>query len=119
MTETGFTTMAAPQAAGTAPEIGVGMLGYAFMGKAHSHAFKTLPHMLYPPPAIPRLNTGRIRAIVRHRLRRLVLIEQLGFWCWAAPVWTSMPTRQVRAPRKQRGLQQHLAGQPRILRRGS
>ena len=67
MTETGFTTMAAPQAAGTAPEIGVGMLGYAFMGKAHSHAFKTLPHMLYPPPAIPRLVAlaGRNEAAVQ------------------------------------------------------
>ena len=67
MTETGFTTMAAPQAAGAAPEIGVGMLGYAFMGKAHSHAFKTLPHMLYPPPAIPRLVAlaGRNEAAVQ------------------------------------------------------
>ncbi|MDQ6675562.1 MAG: Gfo/Idh/MocA family oxidoreductase [Chloroflexota bacterium] len=37
------------------PRIGVGMLGYAFMGKAHSHAFKTLPHMVYPPPAVPVL----------------------------------------------------------------
>ncbi len=55
MTETGFTTMAAPQAAGSAPEIGVGMLGYAFMGKAHSHAYRVLPYMIYPPPAIPRL----------------------------------------------------------------
>jgi predicted dehydrogenase len=25
------------------------------MGKAHSHAFKTLPYMIYPPPAIPHL----------------------------------------------------------------
>ncbi|MDQ6674145.1 MAG: Gfo/Idh/MocA family oxidoreductase [Chloroflexota bacterium] len=37
------------------PRIGVGMLGYAFMGKAHSHALLTLPHMVYPPPAIPVL----------------------------------------------------------------
>ena len=36
-------------------EIGVGMLGYAFMGKAHVNAFKTLPYMMYPPPAVPRL----------------------------------------------------------------
>ncbi|MGH2443023.1 MAG: Gfo/Idh/MocA family protein [Chloroflexota bacterium] len=38
-----------------APVINIGMLGYAFMGKAHSHAFKTMPHMMWPPPAIPRL----------------------------------------------------------------
>ena len=37
------------------PRIGVGMLGYAFMGKAHSHALKTLAHMVYPPPALPIL----------------------------------------------------------------
>lgn len=38
-----------------APEIGLGLIGYQFMGKAHSHALKTLPYMIYPPPAIPRL----------------------------------------------------------------
>jgi len=31
------------------PEIGVGMLGYAFMGKAHSHAYIDLPIFFYPP----------------------------------------------------------------------
>jgi predicted dehydrogenase len=39
----------------TGPEIGVGMLGYAFMGRAHSNALIKLPYMMYPPPAIPRL----------------------------------------------------------------
>jgi len=38
-----------------APEIGVGMLGYAFMGKAHSNAFKTLQYMTWPPPLRPVL----------------------------------------------------------------
>ena len=52
---TGFTTMAAAAAEGEAPEIGVGMLGYAFMGKAHSNAMKKLPYMIYPPPAVPKL----------------------------------------------------------------
>lgn len=37
------------------PEVGVGMLGYAFMGRAHSNALLKLPHMMYPPPAIPKL----------------------------------------------------------------
>jgi predicted dehydrogenase len=37
------------------PEIGVGLIGYAFMGKAHSNALKTLAYMVYPPPALPRL----------------------------------------------------------------
>ena len=35
--------------------IGVGMLGYAFMGKAHTNAFKKLPYIFYPPPAAPVL----------------------------------------------------------------
>lgn len=53
--ERGFTRMAGPAAEGEAPTLGIGMLGYAFMGKAHSNAFKTLPYMMYPPVAIPRL----------------------------------------------------------------
>ncbi|HAY85837.1 MAG TPA: dehydrogenase [Chloroflexi bacterium] len=53
--ETGFTTMAGAKATKEAPEVGVGMLGYAFMGKAHTNAFKKIPYMMYPPPAIPKL----------------------------------------------------------------
>ena len=53
--ETGFTSMAGAAAEGEAPEVGVGMLGYAFMGKSHSNAYKTLPYMMYPPPAVPKL----------------------------------------------------------------
>jgi len=50
-----FTSMASEGSAGDAPEIGIGMLGYAFMGKAHTNAFKKIPYMMYPPVAIPRL----------------------------------------------------------------
>jgi predicted dehydrogenase len=41
--------------AGEIPSIGVGMLGYAFMGKAHSNAFRKLAYMTWPPPLRPRL----------------------------------------------------------------
>ena len=51
----GFTSMAGPRAEGEAPSIGIGMLGYSFMGKAHSNAFKKIPYMMYPPAAIPHL----------------------------------------------------------------
>jgi predicted dehydrogenase len=51
----GFTKMAAAKSEGEAPVVGVGMLGYAFMGKAHSNAYKKLPYMMYPPVAIPHL----------------------------------------------------------------
>jgi predicted dehydrogenase len=36
-------------------EIGVGMLGYAFMGKAHSNAFRKIGYITWPPPLEPRL----------------------------------------------------------------
>src|SRR2546422_10004124 len=36
-------------------EIGVGMLGYAFMGKAHSHAFRDLAYLAGPRALVPRL----------------------------------------------------------------
>ena len=41
--EVGFLTMAAAKASGDIPEIGVGMLGYAFMGKAHTTPTKKSP----------------------------------------------------------------------------
>ncbi len=50
-----FTSQAAGASAGDAPELGIGMIGYAFMGKAHTNAFKTIPYMMYPPVAVPRL----------------------------------------------------------------
>lgn len=72
MAEAGFTAMAGPKAEGVAPEIGVGMLGYAFMGKAHSNAFKKLPYMIYPPVAVPRLIAiaGRNKDAVKEAARR-------------------------------------------------
>src|SRR3954453_7632930 len=44
----------AETAAGEIPEIGIGMLGYAFMGKAHSNAFRKIAYMTWPPPHEPR-----------------------------------------------------------------
>ena len=51
----GFLNMAGARAAEEIPTIGIGLLGYAFMGKAHTNAYKTMPYMIYPPAAIPRL----------------------------------------------------------------
>jgi predicted dehydrogenase len=53
--DTGFTSMAGPKAEGDFAQVGVGMLGYAFMGKAHTNAYKKIPYMMYPPPAVPKL----------------------------------------------------------------
>lgn len=70
--ETGFTTMAAQKTEGEVPTIGVGMLGYAFMGKAHSNAFLKIPYMMYPPVAIPKLVgiAGRNEEAVAEACRR-------------------------------------------------
>lgn len=70
--ETGFTSMAGAKSEGDVPEVGIGMLGYAFMGKAHSNAYKTIPYMMYPPPAIPRLEAiaGRNEAAVAEAAKR-------------------------------------------------
>lgn len=38
-----------------APELGIGLLGMAFMCNAHTNAFLSIPHNMYPPVAIPRL----------------------------------------------------------------
>jgi predicted dehydrogenase len=51
----GFVTMGAAGGGAELETIGIGMLGYAFMGKAHSNAYKTLPYMAWPPPYVPKL----------------------------------------------------------------
>jgi len=70
--KTGFTTMAGARAEGEAPEVGVGMLGYAFMGKAHSNGYKKISYMMYPPPAVPKLIAicGRDEEAVAEASRR-------------------------------------------------
>jgi predicted dehydrogenase len=57
----------------TSPEqIGVGMLGYAFMGKAHSNAFRKIDYLTWPPPLRPRLVAiaGRNEEAVAEAARR-------------------------------------------------
>ncbi len=55
MSSIGAAPAAATAAGEEIPRIGVGMLGYQFMGKAHSNAFKTLAYMTWPPPMLPEL----------------------------------------------------------------
>jgi predicted dehydrogenase len=77
-----FISMAGPRASGAAPEIGVGMLGYAFMGKAHTNAFKKIPYMMYPPPAIPKLIAiaGRNKEAVEEAAKRYGYEEYYTDW---------------------------------------
>src|SRR5437899_5944633 len=70
--QVGFVTMGQAGAAEEVPSIGIGMLGYAFMGKAHSNALKKIAYMTWPPPFIPRLVSisGRTEEAVREAARR-------------------------------------------------
>jgi predicted dehydrogenase len=56
------------------------MLGYAFMGKAHSNAFRKIAYMTWPPPLRPRLVAlaGRNEEAVAEAARRY------GFERWTA-----------------------------------
>jgi predicted dehydrogenase len=78
----GFTSMADAKSSGDAPEIGVGMLGYAFMGKAHSNAMKKLPYMMYPPAAVPKLVgvAGRNKGAVEEAAKRFGYAHAYTDW---------------------------------------
>ena len=52
----GFVAMtSSKKAVGKIPELGIGMIGHAFMGKAHSNGWKQMPYIFWPPAAIPKL----------------------------------------------------------------
>ena len=79
----GFVTMG--QTTGEAKpikDIGVGMLGYAFMGKAHSNAYIRMPFFFYPPPAKPRLVVicGRNKQAVEEAARRYGYAKSVTDW---------------------------------------
>lgn len=80
--EVGFVAMAGPKATGEAPEVGVGMLGYAFMGKAHTNALKKIPYMMYPPAAIPKLAAiaGRNAEAVAEAAKRYGYAKSYTRW---------------------------------------
>src|SRR5215216_3332135 len=72
MSEVGFMTMGRGGGGEDVPAIGVGMLGYAFMGKAHTNAYKKLPYFTWPPPFVPNLVAiaGRNEEAVAEAARR-------------------------------------------------
>ena len=82
MSEQAFTDMAASGTDEDVRHIGVGMLGYAFMGKAHTNALKKIPHMMYPPPAIPDLAAicGRDGNAVAEAARRYGYARSYTDW---------------------------------------
>ena len=82
MGEVGFATMGRADSAEDVQPIGVGMLGYAFMGKAHSNAYKTLAYMTWPPPLLPQLVAvaGRNEEAVAEAARRYGFSEYVTDW---------------------------------------
>jgi predicted dehydrogenase len=82
MGDVGFVTMGQASGAEDVRTIGVGMLGYAFMGKAHSNAYKTLAYMTWPPPLVPQLVSiaGRSEDAVSEAARRYGFAEHVTDW---------------------------------------
>ena len=63
-------------------DIGVGVMGYAFMGKAHTNGYKKMPVFFYPPPAKPRLVAicGRTEEAVAGAARRFGYEDHYTDW---------------------------------------
>jgi predicted dehydrogenase len=64
------------------PAIGIGMLGYGFMGRAHAHAYRTLAYMTWPPPVRPELVVvaGRNLKAVNESARRYGFTNAATDW---------------------------------------
>ena len=82
MSKVGFVTMGESAGGDEIPTVGVGMLGYGFMGKAHSNAYKTLSYMTWPPPLMPQLVAiaGRNEEAVAGAARRYGFKEHVTDW---------------------------------------
>src|SRR5919202_4648831 len=82
MGEVGFMTMGKAASGAEVKPIGIGMLGYAFMGKAHANAYKTLAYMTWPPPLRPELIAiaGRNEQAVSEAARRYGFAKHVTDW---------------------------------------
>jgi len=82
VSKVGFVTMGESAGGEDIPTIGIGMLGYGFMGKAHSNAYKTLAYMTWPPPLMPQLVAiaGRNEEAVAGAARRYGFADHVTDW---------------------------------------
>ena len=91
------------------------MLGYAFMGKAHANAYRTLAYMTWPPPLLPELVSiaGRNEEAVAEAARRygfadahrptgsaIVADDRVGLFDNVRARTTSTPSRRSPRPRR-------------------
>ncbi len=62
--------------------LGIGLLGYGFMGKAHSNAYRTIPYIFWPSAYRPELVAvaGRTEAVVREAATRYGFAEYTTDW---------------------------------------
>ena len=90
------------------------MLGYAFMGKAHSNAFKKIAYMTWPPPLMPRLVgiAGRNEQAVNEAAERYGYEYATADWHGSSPTTASACsttaartrcTPRRRSPRREAG----------------
>src|SRR3954467_10403763 len=82
MSEVSFTNRQESRATDEIPRIGVGMLGYAFMGKAHANAYRTLAYMTWPPPLVPGRGAsgGRTQEAVAEAAARYGFADPVTDW---------------------------------------
>ncbi len=80
--QVGFVTMGQARGPADVRTIGVGMLGYAFMGKAHANAYRKIGYMTWPPPLLPRLVSvaGRTEEALAEAARRYGFEEYTTDW---------------------------------------
>jgi len=64
------------------PTVGVGLLGYGFMGRAHTNALRTLPYTFWPGGCRPELVgiAGRTEEAVREAATRFGFAEYATDW---------------------------------------
>ncbi|MFL5865146.1 MAG: Gfo/Idh/MocA family oxidoreductase, partial [Solirubrobacteraceae bacterium] len=61
-----------------ASTIGIGMLGYSFMGKAHVNAYRTLPYIAADLPLVPHL----VAVAGRNQTALAAAARRFGFERW-------------------------------------
>lgn len=65
-----------------APEVGIGMIGYGFMGRAHANAYRKIPYTFWPPAVRPELVAvcGRSESAVATAAERYGFREYCTEW---------------------------------------